>query len=173
MKIELIVAIDKDKPLIQNLARFYVYDMSWHCGDLPGWEVPANGLYECADLSIYWVESSHHPFLIKVDHEIAGFALVNKTGSTPDVDWNMGEFFILGKFQGKGVGRRVAEHVFKKFPGVWEVMQMPKNLGAIEFWEKIIRNYTKGDFETTQKTIVIPKPHPMNVFKFVSPSSTL
>lgn len=29
-----------DYPALQNLARFYVYDMSRYCGDLPGWECP-------------------------------------------------------------------------------------------------------------------------------------
>jgi len=47
-------------------------------------------------------------FLVKVDDKLAGFVLINKVGSTPEVDWNIGEFFIVFKFQGKGVGRCVA-----------------------------------------------------------------
>ena len=77
-------------------------------------------------------------FLIKVDNELAGFALINKVGSTPDVDWNIGEFFIVSKFHGKGVGCNVAHQVFSQFPGVWETSQMPENTAAIEFWNKVV-----------------------------------
>ena len=33
-----------DHPVIQNMACFYVYDMPRHCGNLPGWECPDDGL---------------------------------------------------------------------------------------------------------------------------------
>jgi predicted acetyltransferase len=66
------------------------------------WSFPANGLYEAFDISKYWKAPDHHPFLIRVNNELAGFALINKVGSIPSIDWNMGEFFIVGKFPGKG-----------------------------------------------------------------------
>ncbi|MCW3107574.1 MAG: hypothetical protein JWQ09_2080, partial [Segetibacter sp.] len=135
MEIEIILASIEDATIIQNLGRFYVYEMSRYCGFLKGWETPADGLYECRDLSGYWKEPDRYPFLIRVNQEVAGFALVNTIGSSPEVDWNMGEFFIVSKHQGQGVGRYVAEHIFRKFPGVWEVMQMPDNKAAIAFWE--------------------------------------
>jgi hypothetical protein len=41
----LIVATEPDRETIQNMARFYVYDMSRHCGELEGWEMtPYNWL---------------------------------------------------------------------------------------------------------------------------------
>ena len=72
--------------------------------------------------------------LIKADGELAGFALINKVGSTPDVDWNIGEFFIVSKFQGKGIGSYVAEQIFNQFPGIWETSQIPENKAALDFW---------------------------------------
>ncbi|WP_051131844.1 hypothetical protein [Legionella tunisiensis] len=48
-KIHLVAANLHDYPRLQNLARFYVYDMSRYCGFLPGWDCPENGLYECYD----------------------------------------------------------------------------------------------------------------------------
>lgn len=65
-KIKLIPALKEDKEIIQNLGRFYVYDMSRYCGFLKGWETPSNGLYECIDLSRYWDEPNRYPFLIKL-----------------------------------------------------------------------------------------------------------
>lgn len=166
MQITLSKATETDKTRVQNLGRFYVYDMSRYCGCLPGWETPPDGLFECIDLSSYFEKPDNHPFLIKVNGELAGFVLINKSGSSPHVDWNMGEFFVVSKFQGKGVGRHVAKEIFNQFPGVWEVTQIPENKVAIAFWEKIISQYTHGNFEVNRKTILKPTPHPMIVLRF-------
>ena len=40
MKVTLCKATKEDKDTIQNLGRFYVYEMSRYCGFLPTWEVP-------------------------------------------------------------------------------------------------------------------------------------
>jgi len=52
MDIQINQAFAKDKEIIQNLGRFYVYDMSRYCGFLEGWQTPSNGLYECFDLAL-------------------------------------------------------------------------------------------------------------------------
>ncbi|MCE2983732.1 MAG: GNAT family N-acetyltransferase [Parachlamydia sp.] len=168
MDISLCKATKEDKDIIQNLGRFYVYEMSRYCGFLPTWETPSNGLFECIDLSCYFEKADHYAFLIKVDNELAGFVLINKVGSTPDVDWNIGEFFIVSKFQGKGVGRYAAEQIFNQFPGVWETSQIPENTAAIGFWNKIVSQYAQGQFEKMLKTVPEPKPHPMIILKFTS-----
>ncbi|MEI8329763.1 MAG: GNAT family N-acetyltransferase [Chlamydiia bacterium] len=168
MNITLCKATKEDKDTIQNLGRFYVYEMSRYCGFLPTWETPPNGLFECINLSSYSEKSDRHAFLIKVDGELAGFVLINKIGTTPDVDWNIGEFFVVSKFQGKGVGRHAAEQIFNQFPGTWETSQIPENKAAIDFWKKVVTHYTNGQFEKSCKTIAEPKPHPMIVLKFTS-----
>ena len=157
-----------DYPTIQNMARFYVYDMSRYCGHLPGWECPADGLFENFDLKSYFTEAHNHAFFIKVGDEIAGFALINKMGSSADVDWNMGEFFVLAKFQASGIGRNIAEEVFDRFSGIWEVATIPENTGALRFWKKMVGQYSKGVFTEEQKTIQYPEPHQMVVLRFNS-----
>lgn len=169
MLITLAKATLEDKETIQNLGRFYVYEMFRYCGFLPGWKTPANGLFECIDLSSYCAQPDRHAFLIKVDDELAGFVLINKVGSTSDVDWNIGEFFVVSKFQGKGVGRFAAEQIFKQFPGIWETTQIPENKAAIDFWDKVVTRVSQNHFERTLKIIPEPKPHPMVVLKFHSP----
>jgi len=52
-KIKLVPASLSDYPVIQNMARFYVYDMSEYMGNEKGWEMPENGLYECIDFKKY------------------------------------------------------------------------------------------------------------------------
>lgn len=168
MQITIVKAGQEDKDTIQNLGRFYAYEMYRYCGFLPNWETPASGLFECFDLSQYFEKPDRYPFLIQVDGELAGFVLINKIGSSSDVDWNIGEFFITSKFQGKGVGRFVAELVFNQFPGTWETSQIPENKAAIDFWDKVVSRYSQGKFEKDLKTIPDPKPHPMIVLKFRS-----
>ncbi|MBM3197729.1 MAG: GNAT family N-acetyltransferase [Chlamydiae bacterium] len=158
---------------IQNLGCFYIYDMSRTCWFNPGWEVPSDGLFTCIDLSSYCKQPDRYAFLLKVNHELAGFALINKVGSTKEVDWNIGEFFIISKFQGKGVGRYVATELFTRFSGIWETAQILENQPARDFWEKVVAQYTGGKYEKSLKTILStsgaePKPHPMVVLRFAS-----
>ncbi len=165
-KVHLQKAKLSDYPIIQNMARFYVYDMSRYCGHLPGWECPDDGLFENFDLIIYFKEAHNHAFFIKVGDEIAGFALINKMGSSADVDWSMGEFFVLAKFQASGIGQTIAEEIFNRFPGTWEVASIPENTRALRFWRKAVGQYAKGIFTEKQKTIQCPEPHQMVVLRF-------
>lgn len=158
----------QDHPLVQNMARFYVYDMSKECGWREGWELPTDGLYESFDLKPYFINDDRIAYLIHKGHEVAGFAMINKVGATPYTDWNMGEFFILGRFQGQGVGKNSALQIFSAHPGIWNVMVMPCNKSAQHFWSKLIETYTEGRFQSAQKTIPDPTPHAMNVFEFRS-----
>jgi len=161
-------ATPADQETIQNMARFYVYEMSRSCGQMTGWEMPANGLYECSDLSRYFIDKDRFPFLIRVQEELAGFVLVNKVGTSPDIDWNIGEFFVLAKFQGSGIGKEIAFQIFDRFEGIWEVAQMPKNLPAVKFWKKVVSEYASGFFKETSQVIHEPTLHPMIVLKFES-----
>jgi len=155
-----------DYPMIQNMARFYVYDLSRECGVEEGWEIPKDGLYECFDLKSYFVNDDRAPYLILADDEIAGFAMINKVGARPYVDWNIGEFFILAKFQKNGVGREAATQIFNAHPGVWNVMTMPLNARAEMFWSQVIEEYTGQKVIPSPEMIMNPHPHPMKVFEF-------
>ncbi|MCC2646787.1 MAG: GCN5-related N-acetyltransferase [Rickettsiaceae bacterium] len=170
--VRLIPATLSDYPTIQNMGQFYVYDMSRFCGHLEGWECPEDGLYECFDFKHYFESLDKYPFLVKVNNELAGFVLINKTGSSKEVDWNIGEFFILAKFQGSVISKKVAFQIFDNFPGTWETAAMPDNTKAIGFWRKVVAEYTANNFTEAQKTIgpteFHPKQYPMVVFRFTS-----
>lgn len=172
-KIELIKATISDYSVIQNMARFYAYDMSRDCGQqLKGWEFPKNGLYECNDFKKYLEGNANHAYLIKVDDELAGFVFINKLEVMPIVDWNMGEFFIVAKFQRSGIGRTIAKQIFDQFPGEWSVGAIPQNTRALNFWRKIIAEYTHGKFHEIEKTseqlktAEHPDPYPMIILRF-------
>ncbi|HXH55395.1 MAG TPA: GNAT family N-acetyltransferase [Gammaproteobacteria bacterium] len=166
--VQLLPATLVDYPTIQNMARFYVYDRTAYIG----WECPENGLFECIDFKHYLENPAEKAFLIKVADEIAGFVLLDKMTLLEPVDWNMGEFFVLAKFQGKGIANAVARQIFKKYRGKWSVAVMPENIRAVKFWRKIIaevseENYTEI-FKTADelKSVENPDPYAMSILSF-------
>lgn len=172
LKPELIQATLKDYPVIQNMARFYAYDMSRYCGlAFEGWEFPEDGLYECRDFKSYFETKNNHAFLIKVNDELAGFALIDQLEVLPKVDWNMGQFFIVAKFQRTGIGAKAAMQLFDNFPGQWSVGAIPQNTRAVLFWRKVISTYTQGNFTESNmtseqlRTAEHPDPFPMVMYR--------
>lgn len=104
--------------------------------------------------------------MIRINSELGGFVIVNKSGISPEIDWNLSEFFIVAKFQGNGVGRHVAVQLFEKFKGAWEVSQLPSNKPAIAFWKKVITDYTKGNYSESRESKIDPDPHDMIALRF-------
>ena len=52
---------------IQNMARFYVYDLSRYCGFISeDWACPADGLYECFDFKNISRSRQEEPFSSKL-----------------------------------------------------------------------------------------------------------
>ena len=154
LKPQLIPATVNNYPTIQNLARFYVYDLSRSCGrDSVDWAVPLDGLYESFDFKNYFEEVSRKAFLIKVGEELAGFVLLNQVATSSDIDWNIGEFFILARFQGQGIGQLVVQELWSIHPGRWEVAVVPENKSALAFWRKTISAFTNGLYSETEKKI--------------------
>lgn len=166
--IHMISATLADHPIIQNMGRFYVYDMSEYVGTEEGWEMPEDGLYECIDFKKYFDQQESYPFIIRKGKELAGFVIIDKKGSDESIDFNMAQFFILRKFKGKGFGRYVAQTCFDKFKGTWEVMVLPGNTGAYQFWKRIITDYTKGGFTEYTKTIPHLEDCEKDIFRFES-----
>lgn len=145
-KVILVPAVKTDLPIICNLARFYAYDMSEFYGDEPGWEMEDDGLYGVGiDYEKYFDDENAHPFLIRYQGELVGFAIVDKDSIDP-CDFNMAQFFILRTYKNRGFGRQIAFACFKKFKGTWEVHVMPKNIAAYHFWKSVIGKFTHDKF---------------------------
>jgi predicted acetyltransferase len=166
--IQILEATLTDYPTIQNMARFYVYDMSRNCGFISSdWAFPENGLYECFDFKNYFEDPTRKAFLIKVNDELAGFILLNKVGTSANIDWNMGEFFIIAKFQGKGIAQEAAHKIWHMYKGLWEVSVIPENTQALAFWRKSISSLTKGEYAEEIKIIDYDNNQPQRyIFSF-------
>jgi len=78
----------------------------------------------------------------------------------------LSEFFIVAKFQGKGLGSKVAVLIFEQFKGVWEVSALPSNKPARVFWKKVVSDYTKGNYSESRESKIDPDPHDMIALRF-------
>jgi len=173
MKIEVVEATASDEAIVRNLFPLYVHDLS----EFMGWDVPETGLFVASDLLVqYWGKRPEdprfhwpqglrgYPFLIRVDGKLGGFVLIREINREPP-GYDVGEFFILRKFRGKGVGKEAAHWAFDAFPGDWQVRELQENTPAQAFWRRIIDEYTRGDYvETTE--VFPPFPHGMIVQRF-------
>jgi predicted acetyltransferase len=173
MKIVIDRAGDGGEATIRNLFPLYIHDLSEHTG----WNVPDDGLFVASDLlAQYWGRKpidprfhwpdglSGHPFLIRADGKLAGFALIREIKKDPP-GFDVGEFFILRKYRGRGVGKEVAHRLFDMFRGNWQVRELLENTPAQAFWRRIIDEYTAGDYTET-KEVFPPFPFEMIVQRF-------
>ena len=138
-------ASSEERALLQNLTQFYSYDFS----EVLEMHVDEDGRFGTVDLSPYWVDEWRHPFLLRVDKKVAGFALISERSKITDKSgvFDMTEFFVLRRFRRHGVGRAAA---FRRFAGPWEVRQREENPDATAFWRRAINEYTRGDYEETR-----------------------
>ena len=118
-----------DKEVLRRLLEFYVYDFS----EYMGWDVDMHGSFGYRYLDHYWTDLERHPFFIRVDGRLAGFAMVRR-GDPHD----MVEFFVMRNYRRKRIGQVAARLVLTSFPGAWEVRQMAENTGATTFWRSAI-----------------------------------
>jgi predicted acetyltransferase len=152
MDLEIVPAGVAEEAIINNMARFYIYDMAEHAG----WPFPDDGSFEAGDMfAPYWGklrkddqrpwprEWHGHPFLCRLDGSPAGFALVVEKAHG---QFDMGEFYTARQHRRHGLGRHFATAMFDRFAGRWEVREMLTNVNAQAFWRRIIDDYTRGHF---------------------------
>ena len=159
-----------DYQMIKNIARFYIYDLSKECGHISDdWCLPQDGLFESFDFKNYFEENTRKAYLVKVYNDVAGFIFLNQAVTCKDSDWNIGEFFILDRYQRHGVGKIAAKKIWQLHPGKWEVSVIPENNSALKFWENTISKFTTNVFEKETKLIDFDKDQPKRIiFRFDS-----
>jgi predicted acetyltransferase len=139
-RIEVIRATREQEPVLANLLELYVHDFSEFLELKPG----PDGRFGYKNLPLYWIEPERHPFLITVNCELAGFALVKRGSqiSNDDSVWDMAEFFVLRGYRRHGIGTKAAYEIWRSSPGRWEVRVMEVNSAAHGFWECAVGEFT-------------------------------
>ncbi|MCP3944230.1 MAG: GNAT family N-acetyltransferase [Desulfobacteraceae bacterium] len=137
-KIEEILPIFKE--YLGYMSQFYkIYDLpAWCEGALKNLEQ-----YSRADDSFIYI--------LKKSDSIIGFALINKHLRFNHDGFAIAEFYIQKDHGRTGCGRLLAEYVFSRFPGNWEVAVTLKNRSALSFWKQVVSVYTSDIFIKKKK----------------------
>ena len=145
MDLKLIPASGEHQGVIKNLMQFYIYDFS----EFAGYDVEEDGLFAAYPfLEKYWKEKDQKfPYIIKKEEKYAGFVLIKFIESEKRNYFSIAEFFIMKKYRREGIGKAIAKQIFNLHKGQWEVYQKESNKPAQLFWNKIIDEYTKGQFK--------------------------
>jgi len=136
MTITLSRIVSAQRPILDRMFQLYLYDMS----EFTGWPVTEDGVFDHPPdlLPPYWDQPHHHPYFIKIGPEIAGFCLVRRAPDNTAM-WDMGQFFVLRKFRGQGIGRLTFLAALERHPGPWQVRVLPDNTPAYRFWKTCAR----------------------------------
>ena len=139
-RIEVIPAALEQMPILANLLELYIHDFS----GLYDLDLGPDGRFGYKRLPLYWSEPDRHPFLVRIDGKLAGFALVKRGSevSGNEAVWDMAEFFVIRGYRGRGIGTQIAHEVWRRFPGQWEVRVMQSNVSANHFWSRAISRLT-------------------------------
>ncbi|MFO7168719.1 MAG: GNAT family N-acetyltransferase [Chloroflexota bacterium] len=150
MPIELLPSTAAERPILENLLQLYLYDLCDFGGELPD----ERGRFSYPELSHFWTDPGSHPFLIRVDGRLAGFARVSNVSRihTPFEGHSVAEFFVLRGCRRNGVGTWAATRLFDLFPGRWEIATPASNVPAIAFWRSVSQRYTGGRYEEVWAT---------------------
>jgi predicted acetyltransferase len=145
MHVDLVPVDPLAAPVLARLMQLYAYDFS----ELTGSDLDDEGIFGAPDVQQYLGAAGRHPFFVKVEGRLAGFVIVDQKSrfGNQDAPLDVAELFVLRKHRRAGVGRTVAEMVFSRFRGKWEVRQITKNAAATAFWRRVIDRYTAGAFE--------------------------
>lgn len=145
MVIEIEAVSIEQKSVLRNLLELYIYDFT----EFGPYDVDSHGLYGYKYLDYYWNEEGRHPFIFYINGKIAGFVLVQRyyIDDLNDYSYSIAEFFVMKRYRGQGIGKKVAFHIFNLLPGLWEVAQIKANKPAQVFWRKVINDFTHGNFE--------------------------
>lgn len=141
-------AAEQDRRWIEQIYDEYLGDLAaGHTGVFPAAAVTGQGIGEL--LQGWFRDQRSMPFTILRDDEPAGFALVQRerlpAGGTR-AQFRLSEFFIRGPYRRLGVGRSAALLLFARFAGEWVIAEQTGNAVAIDFWRKVLTEFTRGDF---------------------------
>jgi predicted acetyltransferase len=81
------------------------------------------------------------------DEQPAGFALVRMrppfVSGKPESHM-LAEFYVDRVWRRHGIGGAAARLIFDRFAGEWHITQNLSNASAVEFWRRVVRDYTAG-----------------------------
>lgn len=149
MQVQLHEATLKEKNIIYNLMQLYTYELSLYEDETANFTMLDTGLFAINKyVELYWKEDNRYPYILKYNGNLAGFVLVR---FNEEKMYEIAEFFVLNKYRKLGLGVFMANEMFKKYKGKWEIRTLLKNKRAQDFWRKTVSDASKGNY--TEKFI--------------------
>ncbi len=146
--------------VIEQMMQFYMYDLSqWYPLVLN-----ESGMYTLSPKADYWADAATIPYLIDVNDELAGFAVVDGDRIDQQTDFNLGYFFIMPRYRGQGVGKAAFQQIVQRHIGQWEIYFLSQNQLAAHFWPNAIQMVTGHEVMGTECVI---HDYPSTLFRFV------
>ncbi|MGZ6132920.1 MAG: GNAT family N-acetyltransferase [Myxococcaceae bacterium] len=147
----------REQALLRHLYDAYLEELvsfgaSYRRGDDGRWEYRSPGRDWGPDHLPYWLAegSEHHVLLFRLGRNVVGFALVGvrpASWMSPGIDACISEFYVVPGARGRGVGEAAARRILARWPGRWELAEVPGNAPAIAFWRRVVGRLTGGRFE--------------------------
>jgi predicted acetyltransferase len=147
-----------EQSVLANLLELYAHDFS----EFFEIELRDDGRFGYSHLPLYWTEPDRHAFLLRVDGNLAGFALVRQM----DGCWDLAEFFIARRYRRQGFGMAAAHELWRRFRGPWTVRVMEANTAGCKFWDRAVAEF-KGESIPPQR--LEKSGRFWNVYSFDSP----
>jgi len=138
----------EDRKWIERAYHLYLDDLgSGGTGVFPALTVTGQGPQDLLDS--WFRDPRATPLVLLREGQPAGFALVQQTStpaSGPLASFRLTEFYVSRPMRRLGVGREAARLLFNRFQGQWLVPQSTRDRQALEFWRRVIRDYTRGRY---------------------------
>lgn len=145
MSFEIYDVKENEKEIILNLMQLYTYELSFFEDKTTNFQLLDSGLYAMNKyIELYWKEENRHPYVLKFNGNLAGFVLERFN----EENYNeIAEFFVINKYRKLGAGTFMAKEMFKRYKGKWEIRTLLKNKRAQEFWRKVVKDASDGNYE--------------------------
>jgi predicted acetyltransferase len=130
-------------PILRNLYQLYIHDMS----EWLGLDAGADGRFDF-DTGILWRADSA-VYLARVVGSLAGFGVASsaKAWLGREAARDVKDLFVLRRHRQQGVGRALAQHLWREFPTEWLVRVLAANRPAVPFWRTAVREFCGDAFE--------------------------
>ncbi|MFI4914611.1 MAG: GNAT family N-acetyltransferase, partial [Steroidobacterales bacterium] len=57
------------------------------------------------------------------------------------------EFFIARGWRRRGIGQEAVRLLLDRFTGRWQITEFQRNAGAVQFWRRVVADYTDGRYQ--------------------------
>lgn len=140
------------KEVLYRLLEYSLYEES--ANDLN--EMNEDGIFEYKYFNNYFTDNDRDAYFIreKETNKLLGFVMINSYLQVFDHGHSIAEYMVIPKYRKNHIGKKVAFELFNKYKGNWEVSPSYNSVNAMFFWNKIIKEYTNGNYRFEKESFL-------------------